>query len=402
MVRNNEKLDSSVNRRGFLQAALIAGAVAASPARAAFPSPQDEEGAEFEVADPDALVTNVSRAMAVPKTEISMPGRYPGVVAEVRHPEPFVEGRLQEETVAAMLAASMKLLTGAKDERDAWAEFFNPEDRIGLKFNWVGARLIGTTFEMVRSVIAALESIGVPRGNMLMWDHYQTNYTMAGVNEESFPGIGLRYQQYFDGPPKEKRGKGFELLDMEMYYEADHVIPDDQNMLEYTLNGGTRSYFPKFLSEDIDKIICVPVLKHHEVSLVAHAFKNLSYGATSNCIRGHFFIDRYIAETCAFPPIRDKVVLNILDGLRAQYAGGPAPVAKYIWRPGLVMAATDPVSFDSVSLDMIVEKQVETGFISAEEAVELKRKHDFLARAENLGLGVYRSRKIDHRRVDLA
>ena len=391
-----------MNRRGFLQAAFMAGAAAAAPAVAAAAVPQEVDESAFLVEDPDALVTNVSRAMAIPKTEISMPGRYPGVVAEVRHPQPFVEGKLQEDVVAAMLAASMKLLTGAKDARDAWSEFFNPEDRIGLKLNLVGAKLINTTFEMARSVIAALESIGVPRGNIIIWDHYQNNFTMAGVNEESFPGIGIRYQQFFEGSPKDKKGRGFELLDMEMYYEANHSIPDDLNMLEYTLNGGNRSYFPKFLSEDFDKIICVPVFKHHELSVVAHAFKNLSYGALSNCIRGHYFIDRYIAETCAFPPIRDKVVLNILDGLRAQYAGGPAPVAKYIWRPGLVMAATDPVSFDSVSLDYLVDKQVETGFITAEEAVELKRQHDFLARAENLGLGVYRSRKIDHRRVDLA
>jgi len=43
--------------------------------------------------------------------------------------------------------------------------------------------------------------------------------------------------------------------------------------------------------------------------------KNLSYGSISNTSRLHKLWMHSVAEPCAFPVLRDKVVLNVVDGL---------------------------------------------------------------------------------------
>jgi hypothetical protein len=116
-------------------------------------------------------------------------------------------------------------------------------------------------------------------------------------------------------------------------------------------------------------------------------------------MRGHQFIDRYIAEACAFPPIRDKTVLTVLDGLRAQYDRGPGASPSHVWHTDTLMVATDSVALDSVGFDIIAAKRLTEGVDTPEQIEEARLSHDCLVRAENLGLGVHRGRAIDRRRV---
>ncbi len=392
----------SSSRRQFLRAAFIAGAGIAFPAPfvGAAGHGRDERDVP-QVNDPHLLKTNIASALAIPRNRLSMPGPYPGVVAEVYHPGAMADGKPNNEAAAEMLSAAMISLTGAKDPRDAWSEFFSPGDSIGIKVNPVGGKLIGTSHAVTSAVIASLESIGVRRDNIVFWDHYDNGLPYAGYTPETYPGIDFHFHHYYFEEDGKKVPKGLDRLDMNVYYEADYSVPDADNEMEYMLTGGTKSYFTRILTEGVDKVICIPSLKHHSVSFTALNFKNLSYGATNNCVRGHFFIDRYIAETCAFPCIRDKVVLSIVDGLRAQYYGGPAAAAKYLWHHNTLFAASDPVALDSTGFDIILEKQIEKGIVRAEERQAIIKKYNYCAIAENLGLGVYRSREIERRSTRL-
>jgi hypothetical protein len=52
--------------------------------------------------------------------------------------------------------------------------------------------------------------------------------------------------------------------------------------------------------------------------------KNLGYGVITNTSRLHSTLwAETSAQVCAFPPVRDKVVLNIADGIKGCYDGGP-------------------------------------------------------------------------------
>lgn len=383
-----------------MHTAALAGAAVLAPVHL-LAQEQEKEEDPFKGPDPVTIKTNISAAQAVPKTGISMPGPYPGVVSEVFHSGAVANGQADAGIAAAMLAAGMKSLTGARDERDAWSELFSPNDYIGIKVNPVGGKIAGVTHELTNAVIASLESIGVPRSKIIFWDHYKDDLFRMGFNPDNYPGIEFHCHHYFVTEGEKKIGKGEEFLDKNVFYEADFTIPDEQNELNYMLTGGSKSYYPKILTQGVDKIINIPVLKHHVASFTTGAFKNLAYGATNNCVRGHFFIDRYNTEVCAFPPIRDKTVLNIMDALRGQYAGGPATNAGYVWYYNSVLVATDPVALDSTGFDILLEKQLEKELITREKAQEIIKKYDFLARAENLGLGIYKSRPIDHRKLAL-
>jgi hypothetical protein len=400
--KNHNDGSSRLSRRGFMYAAACAGAAATLPAGfAAHARLSQQEQQQTTPFDPDSVRTNIASALAVPRSEWSMPGRYPGVVAEVSHPK-ATEGcnpnHAHAEAAAALLAAGMKALTGAKDDRDAWAGLFSPEDRIGIKINPAGGKLLSNTHELTQVIIAALEAIGVPRGNITIWDHYEHMMADVGYTAENYPGIeclGFCYQA-------EEKGstvwRGSDRVDESVFYEFD--IPgqyDDEQWAAWMMNTGTRSYFSKLITERADKVINVPVLKNAG-SFVTLCLKNLAYGSTSNCNRGHQIMQRYLSEVCAFPPVRDKVVLNIIDGLRGCFMGGPDGVARYIWDANTVWIATDPVAADSIAWDFIFEKQVRQGTAQPGELEERKAKYNYLVRAENLGLGIFKNRTIDHRR----
>ncbi len=390
----------SVDRRLFLQGAAATGLCLAAPSVL---TAQDEAAKPPPLPpmpeDPDTLVTNLADSLSQPRCERSMPGLYPGVVAEVAVPGVMTDDGADETIVSAMLAASMKALTGTGSSQAAWMQLVGPEDRVGIKVNPVGAPVASTTHELTRAVIAALESAGVPRQNIVFIDHYRHQLEKWGYDRELYPGIEAHCLHYKVGEGDAKITKGFDDLDQDAFFECDYVIPDEQNHLDSMLNGGPRSYFPKALTSGIDKLINIPMLKHHKGCFTTLGLKNLAFGLTSNCYRGHKFIGRYIAEVCACPPIRDKTVLTVLDGLRAQFDKGPSASPSHVWHTDTLMVATDTVAVDSVGFDIIAEKRLAEGVDTPEGIEEARTRFDYLVRAENLGLGVYRGRTIERRRV---
>ena len=390
----------AVDRRSFLQSAAATGLCLAAPSVL---TAQEAEAKPPPLPpvpeDTDTLRTNLADAVSQPRCKWSMPGLYPGVVAEVKVPGVMTDDGADETIVAAMLAASMKALTGAGSSQAAWMQFVDPEDRIGIKVNPVGAPVASTTHELTQAVIAALQSAGVRRQNVVFVDHYQSQVRKWGYSEDRYPGIEAVFLQHTVGEGDAKVGKGFDDLDQDAFFECDYVLPDEQNDLEWMLNGGPRSYFPKVLTSGIDKLINIPILKHHKGCYTTLGLKNLAFGLTSNCVRGHQFVNRYIAEACAFPPIRDKTVLTVLDGLRAQYDRGPGASPSHVWRTDTLMVATDTVALDTVGFDIIADKRLAEGIDTAAQIDEARARFDYLVRAENLGLGVHRGRTIDRRRV---
>ncbi len=391
---------NAVDRRSFLQAATAAGICLAAPsALTAQEAPAKRPPLPPVPEDLDSLRTNLADAISRPRCEWSMPGRYPRVVAEVTVPGVMTDAGGDETIVAAMLAASMKALTGAGSSQAAWAQFVAPEDRVGIKVNPVGAPVSSTTHELTRAVITGLESAGVRRENIVFVDHYQHQLAKWGWDKDRYPGIEAVCLHYTVGEGDAKVAKGLDRLDQEAFFECDYVIPDEQNHLDTMINGGPRSYFPKVLTSGVDKLVNIPILKHHKGCFVTLGLKNLAFGLTSNCFRGHQFVSRYIAEACAFPPIRDKTVLTVLDGLRAQYDRGPGASPSHVWHTDTLMVATDTVALDSVGFDIIAGKRLAEGIDTPEDIEAARDRFDYLVRAENLGLGVYSGREIERRRV---
>ena len=91
----------------------------------------------------------------------------------------------------------------------------------------------------------------------------------------------------------------------------------------------------------------------------------------------------------------DKMVLNITDGLRCQYDGGPGADAKFTYDDNRLYFASDPIALDLICHDKITAKRKEMGVAVNEHP----RFTDYLRYGEKLGLGVADPERIQHVRV---
>lgn len=388
---------NNVNRRNFLRlAGAGAAAVAAAPVASAIGSAAVEIPAQQ--AKPS---TNINDALKVPRTERSMPGLFPGRVAVVKNSRSVKENSIVEQEVHDMITRSMLELTGEKKLKKAWRKFVSPGDRIGLKVNPVAGKSLSTSHEVVRAVIAQLEASGIKRSQLTIWDRREFELTDAGFTQENYPGIKIVGTEQMDknGLYYGKDGKlyGEHMIDRDWFYWADVDGEYDEYTMPYMINGGKYSYFTKIVTQDLDKIINIPILKNAGPT-VTLALKNLAFGSVSNTGRLHAKLwNETCAQVCAFSPLRDKVVLNIVDGIKGCFNGGPGANPQFFCDYQTIITGTDPVAVDRVGYDIVLAKRIAEGLQKEGSPGAL----DFMIQAEKLGLGVADRTKIDMKEVVL-
>jgi uncharacterized protein (DUF362 family) len=346
--------------------------------------------------------TNIQDALKFPRNANSMPGLFPGAVTQVNHTGCIKDKVIQQKAVDQMLTSAMLNLTGKKSVKKAWRKFVKPHDIVGLKVNPVAGKLLTTSHELVKAVIAQLETAGIPRKNIVIWDRREMELHETGFLPENYPGITISGTEqkdakgsFFDGNGK-LYGEG--MIDKEWSYWADVEGTYDEYTMPYMVNGGKHSYFTKICTKQVTKIINLPILKNAGGS-VTLCLKNLAYGAISNTGRLHEKLwHDSVAEVCAFPPLRDKVVLNIVDGLIGCYNGGPAANPQFICQYNLLLVGSDPVAVDRVGLNIVSQKRIDMKLQKEESPVASQ----FLKRAEELGLGIGDNSRINKKTIDLA
>ena len=195
--------------------------------------------------------------------------------------------------------------------------------------------------------------------------------------------------------------------DPAVYLEADLFGEDD-----------TRSNMMRLVTKRLTKIINIPNMKDHGATGVTGCLKNVAYGSFSNVARTH---QRGMSHTYSvvgtldtIEPLRSRTVLQIMDGLRGVWHGGPfARTTRYVFYPRQILFGTDPVAIDRLLLDIIDNKRKARGrdldLGSVAELAEDGRRagarrrsqrqhHHPRARARGvrglLGLGVYDLAKI--------
>ncbi len=389
---------SSVNRRNFLK---LAGAGAA--AMAAAPVAQAAQSAFTQTTQPQTKpATNIADALKVPRNGLSMPGLFPGRVAVVKNTKSVVDNAIIEQEAYDMIARSMLELTGEKKLKKAWLKFVSPGERIGLKINPVAGKMLSTSHEVVRSVIRQLEESGIDRSQITIWDRREFELTDAGFTAENYPGIRITGTEQMDkdGLYYGKDGKlyGEHMIDKDWFYWADVEGEYDEYTIPYMVNGGKYSYFTRIITKDLDKIINIPILKNAGAT-VTLALKNLAFGSVSNTGRLHAQLwNETCAEVCAFAPLRDKVVLNIVDGLKGCFNGGPGANPQFFCNYHTILASTDPVAIDRIGYDIVLAKRIAEGL----QKEGSPRALDFMLQAQKLELGVADREKIDMREILLA
>ena len=391
------------DRRAFLRTAGAASVAAAGAIVLGVPAFGEDTPAGPERKQPPEPVTNIDEFMKVPKGPHAIPGPFPGKVVQVTDPKSLRDEAVDGAAVAAMIEKGITTLTG-KNMKKSTRLFFDKNDVVGIKVNPVGPPLISVKPEVVEALIAWLEAGGIRRENIVIWDRFSDMLAEAGFTKERFPGVRIEALQTMAEEGKSFRNESGEHIsaanfDRKAYYFAKGIegkgvrgYQDDEFYLNQHVFNGEYSYFGTLLTTTLTKIVNISSFKNTGDG-ISMATKNLGYGAICNTGRLHaplFF--RVCTEVLAAPCVRDKLVLNVTDGIRGQYDGGPMGNERFTYPWHALYFATDPFALDMVCHRQIVEKR---------KAMHVKvnedpRFTDYLRLAETLGLGVAEPARIRH------
>jgi uncharacterized protein (DUF362 family) len=352
-------------------------------------------------AQTDKPQTNIDDALAYPRNSNSLPGKYPASVVKVFNPNSYVDRKINMESTYQMISSGMLALTKKTSLKDAWLQFVKPGERIGLKLNPIGGTLLSTSHEVVESIIMQLEEAGISRSDITIWDRREFQLHEAGFTNERYPGIRIVGTECkdSDGSFYGPDGKLYSewRIDKDWFYWADIEMEYDAYTMPFMINMGKESYFSKILTQELDKVINIPILKNAGAS-VTLCLKNLGFGVVSNTSRLHANLwAETCAQVCAFPPVRDKVVLNIVDGIVGCYQGGPGANPQFILPYHTMLFGTDPVAVDRIGYDIVIKKRIEMGV----QQEDTERGKAFMRLANSYGLGESEIERINLQSINL-
>ena len=350
---------------------------------------------------PPAPPIHVNEPLGALRSPLGMPGLFPGRVIETADPQAIISNRVSQPVIRRMLDRAMRELTGAQEVREAWRKFIEPKDIVGIKINPSGAPACCSSPEIIREIVAGVQSVGVPLQNIHVYDRYAFEIDIGSYQTLVPLGVGVI------GVAERKLDRSG--YDPNIYCEANFFGEWE-----------TRSYMASIVASGLTKIINVPTMKDHSAAGVTGCLKNLGYGTFNNVDRSHrrpfSFTDPLIGVMCSVEPLRSKAVLHIMDGMRMLWHGGPlSQNPKFISPAGILMVGTDPVAMDTIELEKIETKRRNEGVPSVwsrdpksltENGAEFYqdatknlfyRQPHHIAAAAKLGLGTCEMRQIDHR-----
>jgi len=303
-----------------------------------------------------------------------------------------------------MMRKGVAELTNAPHWIDGWRMLFQKGDVVGVKVSPVAGPKLSSDPSVLHEILAGLKEAGVDANNVIVYSRYRAEIRDAGIDKWLPPGVR------WDAPTEEYRSWQH---DMEGY-DAGHFMemalvnpgenPSDPHM--------RRSYVSRIVTQRVNKIINLPVLKHHQSAGVTICLKNLSHGCVNNVNRSHISPTNnacgvFIPSVVSLPVFREKVALQICDGVKAGYHGGPGGAAKYMWEHKTMYFATDPVALDKTGLKVLDAKRKEIGMQPIALSRPDRDSHflncqvEHIEIAATLGLGVFDDAKIDLRRITL-
>lgn len=342
-----------------------------------------------------------------PSGQPGMPGPYPGSVVAVHSERSIDESseKIDTAVVREMMDRGMRELTGESQVEAAWRRFITPDDVVGIKVNCSGRPGVVSSPEVVAEIVRNVMAIGVAAERIYLYERYGSQ-----LDEVNYPPYLPEGVRIIAG---ERRRGGNRAYDPRMYVEVNFFGEDD-----------TRSNAMRVVTRTVTKIINVPNMKDHGASGVTGCLKNIAYGSFSNVARSHTrsglsHTYSFIGALAATEPLRSRTVLQIMDGLKGVWHGGPfSPTRRFRFYPKEMHFGTDPVAIDRLLLDTIDNKRKEMGAISIWDRDPkylgdtkardrdpnvnvLIREPGHIEYASGLGLGVFDLSKIRVRKIEV-
>ncbi len=309
-----------------------------------------------------------------PEQVVVVPTNSPVILSE--HPEVVLRFAVDDNRVERMVNESILKLTSAPNLAIAWTRLgITPKDVVGIKISTAGGPLLSTHKAILRAICIGLRACGVPTNHIIIWDKYGPGMATAGfapvpATDEQvaigsvFPGSGYDPDQVYRS----------ELAGSLIWGDSEFVGVGDSELLGprnndsfngVRLNDGDRlstsqrsnvSHYANLVSRICTKIINVPVLTDNPSVGLQGCLANLALGSVDNNRRFQgppTLGDPAIAEILSAPFFRKKVVLNVLDALVMQCAGGPGFDPQFCHPLGAIYMSRDAVAIDTLALPRV-------------------------------------------------
>jgi uncharacterized protein (DUF362 family) len=286
----------------------------------------------------------------------------PSIVYAVHDPASIKDYTTNPRVVREMVNRLVLAATGQSDVAKAWASLVSPDDRIGIKICAAGGELFTTHHAIVNAIVDGLAAAGHPRSGIIVWDR-----SLGGIKEAGYRPAVDGYQLKAIAPHDGYDAKAVvsaPLVGQLVWGDFDYVGDIGKMPLFADADATSNvSHFSKIISNEVDKVINVPVMSVSETNGIAGCIYNMTIPNIDNWRRfaqGSRFGAESLAEIYANPLIAKKVVFNLMDGLIAQYAGGPQPQPNYAVHHATLYASRDPVALDAIALKRLEEWRVRT------------------------------------------
>lgn len=287
-----------------------------------------------------------------------LPGR--SIVYSAHDPAAIKDYRTNPAVVQAMVDRLLLAVTGQDNRARAWRSLVSPNDKIGIKISAAGGELFTTHRDVVNAIVDGLVAAGHSRGSIIVWDRSLGGMKDAGYRPTAegyqvrsiSPGDGYDPKAIFTAPLTGK------LIWGDLEFRADRgTVP----LLSDQEQTSDESHFARIVSSEVTKIINVPVMSDSSTNGLAGCLYNVTIPNIDNWRRFtqiHSHGGVAIAELYNNAVIGKKVVLNLMDGLAAQYAGGPQSQPNYAVHHATLFASKDPVALDAIALQQIDQWRV--------------------------------------------
>lgn len=304
-----------------------------------------------------------------------------------------------EDVLAGMLDRGLRELTGAGSSSEAWRKLLpnlSKDHMFTIKMNMNNASFdenlttnrMDQTMPLVNAILDDLVGgLGIPEENFTILDASRWFHPVIMIGRCKFPQV-----KWVDHRDKDRWDKNKSV-----------TFTKDKPHIDKRGRSGNfwmpRAYFQS------DHIINLCLMKRHSCGITG-AMKN-HYGSipSPGCLHERIGDRSYLGDLCNTPSIRNKVRLNIADALFANWNNNvwsPRPWITFPEQsPNSLFLGTDPVAFDSVLLDHIIDEVEARGLKGMRESLDHHTFLDYAMDHHKLGIHEHKPyKRIDYRNIE--
>ena len=299
------------------------------------------------------VLGQIIAAFQIAAAQTTPSGAAPSVVYVAHNPAAIKGYKTDPPIVRSMVNRLVTAVTNQPNVVAAWNSLVSPKEKIGIKISATGGEIFTTHRDIVNAIVDGLAAAGHRPESIVVWDRSLEGAAAAGYKAETYRLASVAPRDGYDAKAVVSAPILGKLVWGDYEYVGGTALP-----LSDTENTSTISHFARVLTTDVTKVINVPVMSDSETNGIAGCIYNMTVPNVDNWRRftqSTRFGGASLAEIYSDPMIEKKVILNIMDGLIAEYAGGPQAYPNFQLHHATIYASRDPVAIDAVALKEIEE-----------------------------------------------